>query len=90
MARIHLGLSQEKLALECGLDRTFVGSLEQGIRNISIDNIELIAKALRIPADEMLSPTLATDRGFDPTLTRAPRSTSTNAIKRRRGRASKH
>ena len=73
MARIAAELSQERLAFECGLDRTFIGSLEQGIRNISIDNIELIAQALKISAHELLDPKLAEQRGFDATLTRAPR-----------------
>ncbi|MEJ1165664.1 helix-turn-helix transcriptional regulator [Variovorax sp. CCNWLW186] len=74
MARIAAELSQERLAFECGLDRTFIGSLEQGIRNISIDNIALIAEALKIPAHELLDPKLAEQRGFDTTLVRAPRS----------------
>nr|WP_280807379.1 helix-turn-helix transcriptional regulator [Variovorax boronicumulans] len=84
MARIAAKLSQEKLALECGLDRTFIGSLEQGIRNISIDNISLIAQALKIPAHELLHPQLAEQRGFDTSLTRAPRSANRSAPVRRR------
>jgi transcriptional regulator with XRE-family HTH domain len=73
LARIHAGLSQERLALECGLDRTFIGSLEQGIRNISVDNIEVIASALKIPAHELLDADLPETRGFDRTLLRVPR-----------------
>ena len=38
-------LSQEKLAAEAGLDRTYVNSVENGKRNISIVNIEKIVKA---------------------------------------------
>ena len=40
------GLSQEQFALRCGLDRTYVGGVERGERNISIVNIEKIARAL--------------------------------------------
>ena len=75
LARIHANISQEGLAAEAGLDRAFVGTLERGQRNISIDNVELIAKAIGIPAHELLDPKLPQDRGFDVTLTRSPRKT---------------
>jgi len=42
------GLSQEKFAFECNLDRTYIASIEQGKRNVSIENIEKIAKALNL------------------------------------------
>lgn len=73
--RIHAGMSQERLAAEAGLDRTFIGSLERGLRNISVDNIELISTALALPAHELLDPDLPDRRGLDITLTRAPRTT---------------
>ena len=44
--RKQKGLSQEKFAFECELDRTYIASIEQGKRNVSIANIEKIAKAL--------------------------------------------
>ncbi len=47
-------LSQEKLAELCGLHRTYVGSVERGERNVSVDNIEKIANALRVPASKLL------------------------------------
>lgn len=46
--RIAKKLSQEKFSFECGLDRTYIASIEQGKRNVSIVNIEKIAKACGI------------------------------------------
>lgn len=44
--RTAAGLSQEKLALAANLDRTYIASVENGKRNISIINIEKIINAL--------------------------------------------
>lgn len=44
--RNEKGLSQEKFSFICELDRTYIASIEQGKRNVSIVNIEKIAKAL--------------------------------------------
>jgi transcriptional regulator with XRE-family HTH domain len=41
------GLSQERLADRCGLDRTYIGGIERGERNVSLRNIEIIARALK-------------------------------------------
>lgn len=48
------GLSQEALADLAGLHRTYVGSVERGERNISIDNVEKLAVALKVPPSELL------------------------------------
>lgn len=37
--RTQLGLSQEKFALEIGLDRTYIASIEKGKRNVSCVNL---------------------------------------------------
>ncbi len=44
--RLQIGISQEKLALASGLDRTYIASVENGKRNISIVNLEKIVLAL--------------------------------------------
>ena len=44
--RQEKGLSQEKVALDAGMDRTYVNSVENGKRNISLCNIVKLAKAL--------------------------------------------
>ena len=42
------GISQEALADKAGLDRTYISSIERGKRNVSLENIERLAKALKI------------------------------------------
>lgn len=46
--RKKLGLSQEKFALKISMDRTYYASVENGKRNISLKNIEKIAKGLNV------------------------------------------
>jgi len=48
------GSSQEAFATTCGLDRTYVSGVERGKRNISLRNIDVIAKALRISLSELM------------------------------------
>lgn len=52
--REKVGLSQEALADEAGLHRTYVGSVERAERNISIDNIERLAMALGVSPASLL------------------------------------
>lgn len=52
-------LSQEALADEAGLDRSYVGGVERGERNVSLANIEKIALALGVPLTELFDSTPA-------------------------------
>ena len=46
--RLKAGWSQEQLAHRAGLDRTYVGSVERGERNVALDNIWLLADTLGV------------------------------------------
>jgi transcriptional regulator with XRE-family HTH domain len=46
--------TQAELAEKCQLHRTFIGSVERGERNVSILNLRLMAKTLRIPPANLL------------------------------------
>jgi transcriptional regulator with XRE-family HTH domain len=52
--REEAGLSQEKLALEADLDRTYVSGVERGVRNPTVTVVARIAKALKIAPDKLL------------------------------------
>ena len=52
--RLERGFSQELLAEMANLHRTYVGSVERGERNVSIDNMESFANALNVSLREML------------------------------------
>lgn len=51
--RLALGLSQEELAGRAGVHRTYVGMIERAEKNITLTNIEKIAKALKLSIDEI-------------------------------------
>jgi transcriptional regulator with XRE-family HTH domain len=53
------GLSQEALAALVGLHRTYIGSVERGERNVSLDNLERIANALNMSLAELFTEDLA-------------------------------
>lgn len=47
-ARIKLDLSQEQLAARARVHRTYIGMIERGEKNITLENIEKLAKALNL------------------------------------------
>ncbi len=53
--RKERGISQEELAAIAGLHRTYVGAIERGERNVSIDNVERLAQALTADVIELLA-----------------------------------
>jgi transcriptional regulator with XRE-family HTH domain len=52
--RVKKAISQEALAELAGLHRTYLGSIERGERNVSIDNIGRLANALGVTVSELL------------------------------------
>lgn len=49
------GLSQEELASRADVHRTYVGMIERAEKNITLENIEKIAKALKISLDKLMN-----------------------------------
>jgi len=49
------GLSQEAVALACGIDRSYFGGIERGEHNVALVNIEKIAIALQVKIKDLLS-----------------------------------
>lgn len=52
--RIKAGLSQEAFAEKCGLDRTYIGGIERGERNVALRNINEIADGLGLSLSELM------------------------------------
>ena len=52
--RTERGWSQEELAFECGLHRTYISGVERGVRNPTVLVLDEIATALKVPAYRLL------------------------------------
>lgn len=55
LLRKQKDISQEALAFKCGLHRTYISDVERGLRNVSLVNIEKIAKALNTSIKELFN-----------------------------------
>jgi transcriptional regulator with XRE-family HTH domain len=53
--RIKQNLSQEKLATKAGVHRTYIGMIERAEKNITLENIEKVAKALGLSVKELFN-----------------------------------
>ncbi|AZC05356.1 helix-turn-helix domain-containing protein [Acinetobacter baumannii] len=52
--RIQRSITQEALALQCGIDRSYMGRIERGEVNLTVEKLYEIASALEINAKELL------------------------------------
>jgi len=65
LKRVEKGWSQERLALECELDRTYVSAVERSRWNVSLSNIERFAQALGVEPWILLRPPQSLEGGAD-------------------------
>jgi transcriptional regulator with XRE-family HTH domain len=61
--RAELGISQEELAHRSGLDRSYMGGVERGERNLSYSNLMKVANALGVRTSELLAEPSKSVRG---------------------------
>lgn len=52
--RQEIGLSQENLGFECGLHRTYIGAIERGETNLTLENIAVLAITLHCQISDLL------------------------------------
>lgn len=68
--RVERSLSQERLALEAGIDRSYIGRVERGSENVTVNSLESMARVLDVhvrrlfdePASEEVPPPLPSGR----------------------------
>jgi transcriptional regulator with XRE-family HTH domain len=61
--RTAIGISQEQLGLECGLDRTFISLLERGLRQPTLSTLFLLADQLQVNPSTMIQRVEELQRG---------------------------
>lgn len=66
--REELGFSQEELAFDCGLHRTYVSGVERGVRNPTVLVLKKIADGLGIPTSKLLEPTPKASKKASPRM----------------------
>lgn len=89
--RLELEWTQERLAQEIGVSTSFIGHIERGSRNASIDTLVLLANAMQISTDELLSGSLKKpDNMLDPIwdLTEGQRSAMNQMLEAMKGQIS--
>ncbi len=64
--RVSAGLTQEALALNSGIDRSYVGQVERGERNISLENIVRLANGLGVVPYKLLEPPQSKKSRYNP------------------------
>lgn len=60
--RREKGWSQEELAFESGIHRTYVSGLERGVRNPTISVVQKLAETLKVPFGSLLDPPIRKSR----------------------------
>ncbi|AVV83781.1 helix-turn-helix domain-containing protein [Shewanella putrefaciens] len=53
--RNEAGLSQEQLARQSGIDRTYISGVERSVRNITLDSLEGLISALGVTSEEFIN-----------------------------------
>ena len=53
--RAEKGISQDKLALKCGVARSFIGDVERGKRNLTLKNIIKLSVGLKVLTSDLLA-----------------------------------
>jgi transcriptional regulator with XRE-family HTH domain len=61
--RTQMGVSQEKFAELCGLHPTYIGQVERGEKNCTLESAEKISKGLGVPVERLVSKTASPDEG---------------------------